>query len=233
MFGRLVRGAAFVAAAVAAYVAVIRPWHLRWGSSGDEVERPMPGDDLILFPRVKATHAVSIRGRAADVWPVLVEMSRVRIPAGANRDDEAAVPSEAAEPVVPPAPLDIAAGDQVALGPGMAMTVIRADSPSTLVYRATVDPVSGKNADRDDPSTKAWIDCTWSFTLDENDADGEWRSRLVARFRADYGALWWAHALAYGGLEPGQFIMERRMLLGIRDRVEQGSEPAAEPVPAA
>jgi hypothetical protein len=234
MIGRLVRGAAFATAATAAYVAVIRPWHLRWGSRGDEVDRPMPGDDLILLPRVKATHAITIRGRAADAWPILIEMSRIRVTMGANGTGggAASVPGEAtSEPAS--ASGDVAVGDRIRLSPGMSMTVIRADAPSSLVYRATFDPMTGQDVDRDDPSAKVWVDYTWSFVLDESDAGGEWRTRLVARFRADYSPLWWAHALAYGGLEPGQFVMERQLLLGIRDRVERFGQAAAAPAPAA
>jgi hypothetical protein len=225
MIGRLVRAAAFAAAATAAYVAVIRPWHLRWGTKGDEIERPMPGDDLIILPRVRATHGITIRARSADVYPWLLEMSRLRGLVGA----EGAPGGEEAHV------RDLAVGDSIDVGPDMSMTVVHVDAPTALAFRMTFDPMTGRNVARADASAKAWVDATWSFELDETDDGGEWSTRLVARFRADYSPLWWAHALAYGGLEPGQFAMDRQLLTAIRDRAERGgpAQFGAEAAPAA
>ena len=38
---------AAVAATVAAYLGLIRPWHVRWGATKDEVGPPMPGDGIL------------------------------------------------------------------------------------------------------------------------------------------------------------------------------------------
>ncbi len=35
---------------VAAYLFLIKPWHLRWGATDAEIERAMPGDDEIKNP---------------------------------------------------------------------------------------------------------------------------------------------------------------------------------------
>jgi hypothetical protein len=32
---------------LAAYALILRPWHLRWGTTQEEARRPMPGDELV------------------------------------------------------------------------------------------------------------------------------------------------------------------------------------------
>jgi hypothetical protein len=49
----------------AAYALRGRRWQLRWGSTDQEVDGSLPGDDLILHPDLTATRAVTVR-RPAD-----------------------------------------------------------------------------------------------------------------------------------------------------------------------
>ena len=62
---------AAVAAAVAAYLGLIRPWHVRWGATKDEVGRPMPGDGILGPGTGFTTRAVTIRAPTDQVWPWL------------------------------------------------------------------------------------------------------------------------------------------------------------------
>jgi hypothetical protein len=34
----------------AAYLLYVRPWQLRWGAIDEEIERPMPGDEIVKRP---------------------------------------------------------------------------------------------------------------------------------------------------------------------------------------
>jgi hypothetical protein len=68
------RSAALTAALAGIYVAVIRPWHLRWGATDREVQRTMPGDDLVPHPHLVATRAVTVNAPAAGIWPWLIQM---------------------------------------------------------------------------------------------------------------------------------------------------------------
>ena len=45
-----------------------------WGATEAETKRPMPGDDEVKRPMSVSTNAVTIRARAADIWPWLVQM---------------------------------------------------------------------------------------------------------------------------------------------------------------
>src|ERR1700761_6262347 len=56
------------------YLFLIRPSQLHWGATAQEVERAMPGDDLVANPTFVATRAITIRGGSEDIWPWLVQM---------------------------------------------------------------------------------------------------------------------------------------------------------------
>ena len=77
--GKIGAGLAVAGAGVAAaYVWGIRPWHLRWGATDEELRQPLLGDELAPHPKLKATHAITINSPAADVWPWLVQMGQNR-----------------------------------------------------------------------------------------------------------------------------------------------------------
>lgn len=46
--------AAFGAVLFGAYFRSIHPWRMHWGASGDEVHRPLCGDELIVHPKLVA-----------------------------------------------------------------------------------------------------------------------------------------------------------------------------------
>ena len=75
---KLVGTAAAMSAAAAAYALILRPRHLRWGATEAETLRPLPGDDLVLAPRVNATHAVTIQARSSNIWPWLAQIGQGR-----------------------------------------------------------------------------------------------------------------------------------------------------------
>ena len=64
--------------AIASYVLLIRPWHLRWGSSDEETEMKLPGDDLVQEAKLQATHAVTILAPPSQVWPWLIQIGQGR-----------------------------------------------------------------------------------------------------------------------------------------------------------
>jgi hypothetical protein len=57
-----------------AYLRWARPYQLRWGATDEEVQRPMPGDELNPNPKFLATRAITIEGKPEDIWPWLVQM---------------------------------------------------------------------------------------------------------------------------------------------------------------
>jgi hypothetical protein len=69
-------GVAAVAALV--YTKLVRPWHLRWGSTAEETERSIPGDDFVQDPVMTATHAIVIRAIVDHVWPWVAQLGQGR-----------------------------------------------------------------------------------------------------------------------------------------------------------
>src|SRR5215831_18016805 len=67
-----------VVAVAVAYVFLVKPWHTRWGANDAEVTGSLPGDDLVSKPKILATHAITIQGSAAEVWPWLVQIGQGR-----------------------------------------------------------------------------------------------------------------------------------------------------------
>src|SRR5215213_6154425 len=64
------------AAALSAYIFLIRTWHLRWGATDEELEMSLPGDELLTEAQTCATHAVTINAPVSEVWPWLVQIGR-------------------------------------------------------------------------------------------------------------------------------------------------------------
>jgi hypothetical protein len=84
-------------------------------------------------------------------------------------------------------------GDEIPM-PGYAMRVERLEPERAMVVRS---------------SNHAWV---WSFEL--RSAGGH--TRLISRNRFDTAALPWKDKLAYPIIEPGSWVMERKMLLTSR-----------------
>jgi len=67
-----------VALCLAIYVLVIRPWMLQWGSTRQERDSSLPGDDLAPDADHVTTRAVTIDAPPAAIWPWLVQMGQDR-----------------------------------------------------------------------------------------------------------------------------------------------------------
>ncbi len=221
--GRLaaIAGAATLAGA---YHFAVRPWHRRWGTTDDEAHALLPGDDLLPNATDQVTHAVEIDAPVQEVWPWLVQIGQSR--GGFYSYDwlENLVGADIhnADWILPDQQ-DLAEGDTVRLAPEdyavssteSAPEVALLEPERTLVLR----PLEGQSPE-DSPR---W---TWAFVLKPTERG---TTRLLARMRSDpsrpsVGPL--AKVSILGGAldylfwEPAHFVMERKMLLGIKRRVE-------------
>ena len=194
--------AAAGAGALAAYVLAVRPWHIRWGATDEEVTEKLPGDELVERPNVEATHAIDINAPVAEVWPWLVQIGQDKggFYSYAWLENLVGCQLRNADRVLPEFQ-HLNVGDTVRLHPqAPPLPVLICEPPRTLVL--------GNNME---------FPGTWGFYLKESDGGG---TRLIVRGRGEWGPglLNWlgAHVL----LEPAHFIMERKMLLGIKSRAE-------------
>lgn len=71
---RLLSVLALLVILITTYLFGIRPAQLRWGATAEEIQRAMPGDDLVIHPTFVATRTITIHARPEDIWPWLVQM---------------------------------------------------------------------------------------------------------------------------------------------------------------
>lgn len=191
-------GMGLAASTLLAYFGLIRPWHLRWGATDEEVERSMPGDDVVEDPTFNATRAVTIEARPEEIWPWLVQVGFGR--AGwysYDWVDNLGRPS--AERIIPELQ-ELRVGDVVPMGPGGVGMRVRAFDPNRWLLWGGDD---GKS--------------TWAWGLYPID-DG--RTRLISRVRLAYH--WTSPAIVFDLLlDVGDIVMMRKMMLGIKRRAEK------------
>ncbi len=220
-------GLATLGAAVAGtYALLIRPWHLHWGATKEEIHQPLLGDALIPHPKMESTHAITIQARSADIWPWLVQMGTGRAGWYSYAWLENLLPRSARgagiinEEQIIPEFQHLEARDSIPLSPTTGLTVAAIDPPHVLALRATMSPSTGLLIDPKEPRPDAYFDGTWVFVPEEL---GEQTTRVIERMRADYQPHRWLAPLVYLLLEPVTFVMERKMLLGIKPRAERVS----------
>lgn len=195
-------GLAVAAALEAATYRRWRPWCLSWGATDDEVAAVLPGDELLPNPDIVSTRAVTVDATAGAIWPWLVQMGPGR--AGAYTYDWvenlAGLKMHSADRVLPQFQ-DLKIGDAQRLGArGPVLRVAELQQERSMVLRS------------DDGN---WV---WAFSV----APAAKGSRLISRNRiAAPGASLLARALATYVMEPGSLVMERKMLLGIKQRAER------------
>jgi hypothetical protein len=197
LFGGAGAAALTVGAVVAAfwYRAWLGPWHRTWGATAAEAAAVLPGDEL-LDTRLQTTRAIAVPAPPEALWPWLVQIGWGR--AGWYSYDAIDNDGRPSAERIVPALQHLTVGDEILMMPGAGFRV------RTVEPRATI-------------LSQAPDGTTWCLRLEPAAGD---RCRLVSRFRVPaprgVAARAWT-AIA----DPGAFVMERRMLLGIRRRVER------------
>ena len=204
------------ASLVVAYVAFVRPWHLRWGATDNEATRPLLGDSLIEKPRLQATHAVTVHAPPEAIWPWLVQMGQGRGGFYSYEGIERLLGLRAgnANQIIPDFQ-ELHAADELPVAPdGAGLPVDIVVPHRTLVMHAD-SPIPARVAVM---QAGYYRSVTWTFHLEPIDAEN---TRLIERWRADWEPTPANNFVIRALLEPGAFIMERRMLLGIKARAER------------
>jgi len=50
------------------YLLIIRPWHLKWGATKEELMLELPGDNNVHKPNFNATRGITIHSTPELVW---------------------------------------------------------------------------------------------------------------------------------------------------------------------
>ena len=203
---RLLGAAAVAGGVAAAYALVLRPWHMNWGATVEEAAGPVAGDELLPDADIVSTRVVEIDAPPSAIWPWLVQMGPGR--GGAYTYDwierRLGIDIRNVGRVVPELQ-DLAVGDEIPM-PAYAMRVERLDRERAMVVRA---------------STGGWV---WAWEL--RPVGG--RTRLLSRNRIDRAAWTAKDWLGYPVMEPGSWVMERKMLLTIKEHAERLARESAE-----
>jgi hypothetical protein len=151
---RLSGAAAAFGAAAAAYVLVLRPWHLRWGASAGEARQHLPGDEIVPCPRMETTRAITIEAPAERVWAWLVQIGTGR--AGWYSYDVLenllGLRVRSADRILPEFQ-QLAVGDVIPAAPPpyLGFRVQRVEPPRALVTSTALDMLTGRDLDPDGP----------------------------------------------------------------------------------
>jgi hypothetical protein len=191
-----------------AYLAAVRPSVLHWGSTRDEVRDQLPGDEIVSRPSWQSTRAVDIAAPVEQVWPWLAQMGEDRggLYSYDWLENLAGLEFHSADRIVPEWQT-VQVGGIVRFAPGQdTMVVTQAEPNRCLVWRVL------------NPSTHQPADATWAFVIRRIDAT---RTRLIQRFRFGAGPPILATIFYAALIEIPHFVMERKMLLGIRARAER------------
>lgn len=163
----------------------------------------MPGDSLVQHPIEVTTRAITIDARPAHVWPWLAQMGKGRggLYSYDWLDQVFGVLDRPSSDSLIPRFQGIRAGDTIPVG-GSAGWPVAIAKPSELLLLDV---------------RQAGAHVTWAFALDSISPA---RTRLIMRVRARLPSTW-ALPLQVAVLDPAEFLMVRRQLIGIRDRAER------------
>lgn len=204
-------------AVAAALVLRRRRWQL--GLAPVDPDETLPGDEVVGQADYRATRGIDIDVPPESVWPWLVQLGQGRggLYSYDRLENLLGLDIHSVDTIVPELQ-DVAVGDRVRLvpegtEPDLAFTVLRLEPPEVLLLGADGSPQDALDAGLPYP--------TWVFVVRPR---GDGGSRLVVRFQAvvpDSAGQRLAYRYLLG---PAHYIMERRMLLGIKQRAE-GSLP--------
>jgi len=180
------------------YIFIIRPWHLKWGATKNEVNLQLTGDEIVTKPDFNATRGITIKATPEEIWKWLIQIGSKR--AGwysIDWMDNDGIPSSK---VILPEFQKIEAGQFIPFTPdqknGMWVKVFK-----THEYILWIDK-AGR--------------ATWLWYIYINEA-GE--SRLITRLRTKYvwNSLWIIYYLIY---DFGDIVMMKKCMKGIKQRAE-------------
>ncbi len=213
-----VRGAALVGGCLALRP-LLRPHYQRWGATDEEVMRRLPGDERVPGATVVQTMAVTIRAKAAAVWPWLAQIGQERggLYSYELLENIARCRMHNADRIVPEWELQI--GALVRLGPpGYPVHRVVGLQPGQWLLLAGADAKTGELAPLPQPGQGEYVNFAWVFRLDEG-SDGT--TRLITRTSLDYAPHTFGQKAIWElTTDPIGFVMTRKMLLGIKQRAE-------------
>jgi hypothetical protein len=189
-----------------------------WGLPAEAAARTYPGDERTAEPRWMWTHAVEIAAPAAAVWPWVAQIGADRAGFYSYQwlENLAGCEVQNAEVVHPE--WQVKVGDGLRLHPALPpLEVVHVEPGRSFLAVGAADAAARA-------SGRPWMTCTWLFDVEPLDAA---RCRFVSRYRVACSDDL-VTRLQFGPtlVEPIGFVMDRRMLLGVKERAERSGRPA-------
>ena len=194
----LLRVPVALAVGTALYLRFLRRPTLTWGATDQEADARLPGDELLEEADGVATRAVDIDAPSASVWPWIAQMGPAPRGGAYTYDwieNLLGLGMHSADRVLPEFQHP-EVGDIIGYGPNR-MRVERVEPEHVLAWRS---------------EDGNWA---WTFVLEERNGS----TRLISRNRFRLPSL--AARLGMIPMEPASLVMERKMLLGIKERAER------------
>ena len=209
------------AASLVALDLALRPLFMKWGATDGEIDKAWPGDELSPDSVSVATRAVTIHAPVEKVWPWLVQIGQDRGGFYSYTWLENLVGAKIhnADRILPGIrPREV--GDTVWMTPPERYGSRGCMRVAQVVPERAIVLVAPEDYDEVMRNGQA-PNGTWAFLLVPVDKK---ITRLVVRSRS--GATDGAGRILF--FDPIHFVMERKMMLGIRDRAEaRGKAKAA------
>lgn len=194
----------------------LRSWYNRWGATEAEVAQPLPGDELVPDPMLGYTRAITIQAPPQRVWPWLAQIGQGRggLYSYDGLENLAGCKIHSVEHIIPELQ-NTQVGELIRLGPpGYPCFAVASVYPGQALILVSANPQTGQPVVHDLQAGKGYSIATWQFILQPQNGNA---TRLLVRQRLMYSSdLTWVWRLT----EPVGFVMERKLLLGVRRRAE-------------
>jgi hypothetical protein len=183
-------------------IVLLMPWMDRWGATQDEISGSFTGDELVPSPRITYTRAISINAKPKEIYPWIVQLGAEK--GGMYSYSWFETNILQCELInadrIHEEWQNLRVGDPMKMCPG----TFGPPPYEIAILKPNQAIVMGHK------ENGSWIEA-WQFNLvPQNDGT----TRLVIRSRsAAQGLLW-------DIIRPGEFIMMRGMMLGIKERAE-------------
>jgi hypothetical protein len=185
----------------------------RWGLDEATAARRLPGDERVAHPRWGWTHGIEIDAPLERVWPWVAQIGADRAGFYSYQwlENVAGCDVHNAEAIHPE--WEVRAGGSVRLHPKMPpIPVVELAPGHHYVAFAGADAAAKAGG-------RSWLEVSWLFLVEPGGAN---RTRFISRFRcASSDDLATRLAFGAGTVEPIGFAMDRRMLIGVKDRAER------------
>ena len=182
---------------------LIRSWYGSWGTTEEEVKKSLPGDEQVAHPNLESTRAITIQASVDAVWPWLVQMGQGRggLYSYERLENLVGCEMENADQILAEHQ-QLEVGDKIRFVP---------EGRGPYFNVTTIKPHRAIILGGDEPPT------TWAFTLEPIDKN---TTRLIVRWRQAYEPTAGNFIMWRIFTDPINFVMERKMLQGIKLRAE-------------